>query len=108
MDTRTLTEFGPEGQLRAALAGEPGNEFVSVARGPRLISPDLLVYWAPGKGAPGDHEGSGMVLLGPLGDPGVHRYQLPAFRESGSLVISSLPYESPVASTSIDTLVRIE
>ncbi len=108
VDTTAWTTFGPDGRLRAAIEGEPGNEFVSVARAPRLVAPDLLVYWAPGDGGAGDGGAGNAVLLGALGDPGVHRYRLPAGREGGNLSIQSRGHEAPFASYAIDDLIRLE
>ena len=103
VDTTFWTSFGPEERLRAAILGEPGNEYVSVARAPRLVGPDLLVYWAPG-----DAGGRGQVFLGALGDPGVYRYRLPSTREGGTLVIHSLGHDEVLAFHPVDDLVRIE
>ncbi len=108
VDTTGWTSFGPEERLRASLLGEPGDEYVNVARAPRLVGPDLLVYWSPDAGAPGDAGGRGQVLLGALGDPGVYRYRLPSSRDGGTLVVYSLGHEEVVALHPVDDLSRTE
>jgi hypothetical protein len=68
-DTLSWAAFGPGGQIRAALTADGR---LAIARGPRLIAPDLLVYWEP---LPPDY--AGLLLLGGIGDAGVHSFELP-------------------------------
>lgn len=94
-DTTSWAAFGPGGQLRAIRERESSRDSIRVARGPRLVAPDLLVYWAPAVAdgrLPVD-----AVLLGPLGDPGVRRYELPASAEPGVVLVYSRGHDELVA-----------
>jgi hypothetical protein len=91
-------EIGPDNQLRAVLA-TAGR--VRIERGQRLVSPDLLVYWAPrsGDGLPPD-----AVLLGSLGDPPGRDFGLPEGASEGVLVIFSGGRNEVVAVQPVDEI----
>ena len=86
-DTSSWTAFGPG--LRAIRERESGRERLLIERRPGLSSPDLLVYWAADAPAAGDLP-TDAVLLGPLGDPGIHDFGLPAGEAAGTLILYSL------------------
>ena len=88
-DTSSWTAFGPGAELRAIREREPGRERLLIERRPGLSSPDLLVYWAADATAEDDLPPDA-VLLGPLGDPGVHDFNLPAGEAAGALILYSL------------------
>lgn len=106
-DTSSWAAFGPDGGIRAIRERESGREWVRVARGPRLVSPDLLVYWAPAGGA-GAELPVGAVLLGPLGDPGVRHYELPASDTPGVILIFSLGHDRLVATQPLGSVGLID
>lgn len=91
-DTSSWSVVGAPGGVLALRERESGREWVSLERPSGLSSPDLLVYWAPTAGDESTLPAEA-VLLGPLGDPGVRRFELPQAETSGILIVYSLGHD---------------
>lgn len=103
LDTSSWSELGGGHGIRALRQRRGGRQMISLRRPPGLPSPDLLVYWAP-EGAAGSALPTEAVLLGPLGEPGSHRFELPGAAPAGSLVVYSLGHDRILESTELDSI----
>jgi len=106
--TGNWTALGPRGGVHAFVESESGREWLHLVRDEEFVSPDVLVYWSPEPPATDEPFPSGAVLLGALGDPGAHTFNLPARDVGGVLLLYSLAHQSVVAATPLNQIRRLD
>ena len=106
--TGSWTIVDSDGGLRALIEASGGREWLHLARDTTLVAPDVLVYWSPEPASGDEPFPPGAVLLGALGDPGTHTFNLPAREVSGVMLLYSLAHRSSVASLPLDRIRRFD
>jgi hypothetical protein len=106
--TDSWTALGPKNGVRALVESQGGREWLHLVRDDSFVEPDVLVYWSPESFPDDEPMPPSTVLLGALGDPGAHTFNLPAREVSGILMLYSLPHRTTVGAMPVGQIRRLE